>query len=130
PAEAAGARGPRAHLFPPALCPHAELLHAAAPAFRTGLGHARLAPATAMAHEQVGGPRPHGRWGLRPPRTRQVIRKGELAGGTEEHVTAVAAEHHRCEAAPVQIEDRLIPARDGLLERRPQLRRERPAIAA
>src|SRR5207245_5820747 len=89
------ARDGRAHLLLDTLRAHAQLLEARAPAGGAGLRHARLATAAAMADEYVvglrpyvGGLRPPGRWGLRPPRTPHAISERDLAGGTEKHMAA------------------------------------------
>src|SRR5207245_11549806 len=87
------ARDGRADLLLGTLRAQAQLLEARAPAGGAGLRHARLATAAAMADEYVVGLRPHvgglrppGRGGLRPPRTPHVISERDLAGGTEKHV--------------------------------------------
>src|SRR5258708_4332280 len=57
-----------------------------------------------------------------------VERERDLARGTRDDVAAVPAQHDRREAAPVEVEDRLLAFRDDALERRPQGQRERRAV--
>ena len=90
-----------------------ELADARARALRADGGHAPAPPPAAVAEEPPVG----------------VQGEGDLARRTRHHVPAVAAEDHRRQPAPIEIQDRLLSLLDRLHERGPQRARERAAIS-
>ena len=95
------ARNGGPHLFLDALGPDAELFDARAAAGRAAFRRPRFAPPAPVADE----------------RALHVVRVGDLARRALRDVPAVAAEHHRREAAAIQIKDGLAACGDRPLER-------------
>src|SRR6266850_862461 len=95
-----------------ALGPDAEMSDALAPAVRADRRRLSAPPAT-VAHE----------------RAVEVIGERDVAFGAVHDETAVAAEHDRREAAPVQIEDGLLALGHGALEGELERARERATVA-
>jgi len=124
-------RGP--HLFLDPLRSDAQLSDARTPAGRASVGGTRLAAPAPMADHELGG-QGEGPLGAkrRPPApgATEVECVRNVAGGTLRDEAAVAAEHDRREAAAIEVQDRLLAARDRALKRRAQCPRQRAPVAA